>query len=250
MRFTARLTNLGVELSLGDSNDAKPLKAAIDADQKNPRRSYVYAHVDSAGNIFYVGKGEARRAWSTDRHLLWHRYVDKHLAGKYEVRILQDNLSKKRAEEVEAAWIAQCSEGLVNWVNMGRDLDYRALDNYHRLRNANRALIQQAKVIEKADLAQAAKMYIQAIEAIPEYAFISYEKGLVGQLLDEDTDQFGRNGEIEALDRLTMCLTKLGRPAEAAQHADNYFALFRRDLSLSASQRITKRVNKALSRKR
>lgn len=248
MKFTTKVTNLGVEISLHDGDDPKPLKPAADANQENPRKNYVYAHMDSAGKIFYVGKGEGRRAWSTDRHPLWRRYVEKHLSGNHQVRILQDNLSAGEAEEVEAEWIAQCSDDLVNWINMGRATDFEALEHYHELRNANRALIQQAKAIEKQDLAQAAKMYVQAIEAIRGYACISYEKGLVGQLLDEEADEVGRSGEIEALERLTMCLIKLQRPTEADQHANSYFALYRRDLQLAASQRIAKRIEKALAR--
>ena len=241
------MTNLGVELSLYYGDVSKPLVPAADANQENPRRSYVYAHTDSAGKIFYVGKGKRRRAWSTDRHPLWYRYVEKHLGGKYQVRILQDNLSAGQAEEVEAAWIAQCSHELVNWVKMGRAFDFQALDRYHKLRDANRSLIQQAKDFEKRDMVQAVKMYAEAIEAIPGYAFIDCEKGLVGQLQGEEADELGRNGEIEALDRLTMCLIKLKRPAEASEHAKSYFAMYRRDLQMAASQRIAKRIEKALA---
>lgn len=248
MKLSTRVTNLGIEISLGTGDSPQRLKPATDADQANPRRSYVYAHLDDAGKIFYVGKGEGRRAWSTDRHPLWLRYVDKHLGGKYQVRVLKDDLSIQEAEEVEAAWIAQCSNDLVNWFNMGRATDYQALERYHKLRNTNRALIQQAKAIEKRDLAQAAKKYVQAIGAIPQYASISYEKGLVGKLVDEEAEEIGRSGEIEALDRLTMCLIKLERAAEAAQHVTGYFALYRRDLQLGASQRIAKRIEKALAR--
>ena len=246
MKLTSRLTNLGIELSLHDGDGPKPLEPAADANQENPRRSYVYAHTDSAGKIFYVGKGERRRAWSTDRRPLWRRYVEKHLGGNYQVRILQDNLSAEKAEEVEAAWIAQCSDNLVNWINMGRATDFQAIERYHKLRDANRSLIQQARAFEKRDMVQAVKMYTQAIEAIPEYAFIDYEKGLVGQLQGEEADELGRNGEIEALDRLTMCLIKLKRPAEASERAKSYFAMYRRDLQMAVSQRIAKRIEKAL----
>jgi hypothetical protein len=250
MKLTAKLTNLAIELSVSDGHVPKPLTPAPDANQENPRRSYVYAHVDSSGKIFYVGKGERRRAWSRDRHPLWHRYVEKHLGGTYQVRILQDNLSPAEAEEIEAAWMAQCSDGLVNWAKMGRAIDFQALEQFHKLRDANRALIRQAKATEEDDLAQAAKMYIQAIEAIPEYAFIDHEKGLVGLLVAEEDEELGRNGELEALDRLTMCLIKLGRVREAAQRANEYFSLYRRDLELAGSQRIAKRIEKALLRTR
>jgi hypothetical protein len=51
----ARLTNLGIEISAG-IEDAAPPSPAPDADQVPPRRSYVYAHLDSKGKIFYIGK--------------------------------------------------------------------------------------------------------------------------------------------------------------------------------------------------
>jgi hypothetical protein len=241
------LTNLGIEISVGEGQSSKPTPAS-DADQKKPRRAYVYAHLDEAGNIFYVGKGDGGRAWSTDRHSLWHRYVANHLGGKYQVRILKDNLSAQEAEEVEAEWIAHYSDSLVNWQNMGRATDFQALDRYHKLREANRSHIQKAKAREKHNLAEAVEMYLQAIEAIAQYSSITYEKGLVGQLLDEEAQDIGRVGEIEALNRLTMCLVKLERPAEAARHLDRYFAAYRRDLQLSAAHRIRKRIERALGR--
>jgi hypothetical protein len=248
MKFTTKLTNLGIELSLHEDEVPGPLEPATDADQKHPRQYYVYAHLDSSRQIFYVGKGTGRRAWSTERHPLWSRYVEKHLNGEYQVKILHDNLSAEDVEEVEAAWIAQCSDTVVNWFNMGRETDFEPLDRRNSLRAVNLSLIQQAKAIEKYDLEKATSMYIQAIEAIQSYAFITYEKGLVSQLLEEEAAELGVCGEINALDRLTLCLIKLGRPAEAVQHTDNYFALYRRDLQFGVAKRIAKRFNKALAR--
>ncbi|MCX5830148.1 MAG: hypothetical protein NTV58_19435 [Deltaproteobacteria bacterium] len=248
MKFTTKLTNLGVELSLHEDDIPGPLEPAIDADQVHPRQYYVYAHLDSSGQVFYVGKGMGRRAWSIDRHPLWSRYVDKHLKGEYQVRILHDNLSAADAEEVEAEWIAQCSDTVVNWCNMGRETDFEALDRYNSIRAVNLSLIQQAKAIEKYDLDKAASMYIQAIEAIHAYAFITYEKGLVGQLLEEEAAELGIHGEVDALDRLTICLIKLGRLTEAVQYTNTYFALYRRDMQFGVAIRIAKRVNKSLAR--
>jgi len=242
MKITARVTISGVEISMRNGDEPVRFTPAPDASQENPRRSYVYAHIDAAGQIFYVGKGKGRRAWSTDRHPLWHYYVEKHLEGNYQVRILQDNLSAEEAEEVEDAWIAQCSDTLVNWFKMGRVTDFQALERYHKLRDANRRLLQDAKALEVHDLAGAVNMYVRAIEAIREYALISYEKGFIGQLVDEQDEELGRRGEVQAIDRLTMCLIRLGRPDEAAQHARDYFSVFRGDQQSAAFQRITKRV--------
>ncbi|MCL5286612.1 MAG: hypothetical protein M1453_01265 [Acidobacteria bacterium] len=249
MKLRARLTNLGIEISLGgDDDEPRLLEPSKDADQENPRRNYVYAHLDTAGQFFYIGKGTGRRAWSTERHVLWHRYVAKHLKGLYNVRILQDNLSEEEAEQLESDWIAQCSESLVNWINMGRATDSDALERHNKLRDANRRLIKQAKDIEKVELRQAVDMYIQAIEAAKDYAPCNFEKGLVGMLIDEEAAEFGLNGEIEALDRLTLCLIKLGRWSEAAERTTSYFASYKRDLNFCAAERIAKRIAKATER--
>lgn len=62
---------------------------------------YVYVHRDTAGNLFYVGKGTGQRAWSKSRHKIWHKYVDDRLGGRYEVEIYRDNLSEIEAERIE-----------------------------------------------------------------------------------------------------------------------------------------------------
>ncbi len=239
---------LTAEICYGVKPPSPPLSPSPNADQKRPRGHYVYAHMDYSGQIFYIGKGVGRRAWSKDRHDLWHWYVSRHLEGKYRVCILQDDLSPEEAEDLEQLWIAQCSDHLVNWINWGRDYDVKALDRYHALRDANRSLIQSARSLEKTDPARAVALYVRAVEAISEYAPISYESGLVGQLLREQAQELGFSGELEALDRLTLCLVRLGRASEAATHMDRYFKLYRADLQLRAADRIRKRVKKALER--
>src|SRR4030042_2217884 len=106
MKTYIRINNLGITLGLGE-DPAKDIQPQPDADQNNPNGYYVYAHCDEQGKVFYVGKGIGRRAWSRERHQLWIRYVDKHLNGKYLVRILADNLTPEESEEVEAAFIAK-----------------------------------------------------------------------------------------------------------------------------------------------
>lgn len=61
--------------------------------------------------------GTRKRAWSGDRHLLWHRYVTHHLGGVHTVQILADDLSSDDTGELEGDWIAQERTTLVNWVN-------------------------------------------------------------------------------------------------------------------------------------
>ena len=242
------LNNLGIRLEVGEADSRAPISPATQVDQRSPKGRYVYCHRDEQGRVFYVGVGVGKRAWSTDRHDLWHRYVERHLNGKYKVCILADNLSQDTAEEMEAELIAHYGDGLVNWVNMERSTDFAALEQYHSLRDANRELIQRAKVIEKSDLRKAVELYLKAIDAISSYAFMRFEQGLVGQLLEEEAEELGRNGELKAIDRLTMCLIKLGRAEEAEDLAKKYFAKYRRDLLLKASKQVRQRVEKAVAR--
>ena len=246
MKITYKLTNSGISLSLGDETDEAKLKPSKDADQKQPKKFYVYAHNDSEGKTFYIGKGKGRRAWSKDRHSLWDLYVDKYLCNKYQVLILKDNLSEAEAEELESEWIAYYGTQLVNWENMARDIDFEKLNVFQKLRNKNKALIQDARRLEKENIDQAIEMYITAIESIDEYQSIEYEGGLVGQLLKEESEIIGQFGEVEALDRLSMCLIKVKQIEEASNRAKGYFERYRGDLQLSAAERIKKRIDKEL----
>lgn len=229
-----------------ESLDADPA-----ANQEHPRKHYVYAHLDQNDNIFFVGCGTSRDAWNDKRHPLWIRYVEKHLKGSYGVVILRDNLSPEEAREFKDNRLSRTDpKTLVNLVNYYRPIDMEANQRLHVLRDKNRQLIQDAKRIEKSgSLEDAVAVYIQAIEAIIEYSIIQDETGLIARLNQEEDDEIGLSGEIEALDRLTMCLIKLNRPEEAAKCVEEYFKTYRRDQQTSTAKRIYARTAKALLRK-
>jgi len=233
-----------VQISFGDGPTAKQPPRAT-PDQKSPKGFYVYGHYDAQGSLFYVGKGSGRRAWSIDRHSLWTRYVEKNLGGKFDVKIIADGMSVDEADEFEANLIAENGASLVNWVNMGRSSDYKLIDRYNVLRNANRKLIEETKAIEKTDLEAAVRNYETAIEETREYAFMDFEPGLVGRLLKEECEELGRCGEPLALERLTMCLMKLGRVTEAIEVSAAYFSQYKRDLQTQFAERIKARIAKA-----
>jgi len=248
MKTKFDINNLGISISIGAGDTQEKNIGNTNPSQRKPSGFYVYGHYDFNGSIFYVGMGRGKRAWDKDRHPLWVRYVNCHLSGEYEVRIIADSMTAEEAEEFEAKLIAEHGDRLVNWVNMGRSTDFKKLEHYHALRDANRRLIQETKALEKMKPELAVDQYKKAIEKTAEYAFLEFEQGLVGQLLREQANEFGRNGELEALDRLTLCLIKLGRVSEAAEYTTIYFSRFKRDLLLKASEKINKRIEKALHR--
>lgn len=67
---------------------------------------YVYIHRKLNGEIFYVGKGRDKRAWSPHgRNTFWKNTVLKY---EYNVSIIEDNLSESQAFELEEFLISYC----------------------------------------------------------------------------------------------------------------------------------------------
>jgi hypothetical protein len=214
--------------------------------QTEPSKFYVYGHFNKEGDLFYVGRGIGRRGWDAEnRHVLWHRYVTRRLGGLYTVRILADGLSDEEAEMLESEAMMDRPDKLVNWVNWGRMDDFAAIDQFHLLRNANRERIVAAKAQEKSDLVVACAAYEEIIQKTAEYAFTICESGLVGQLMRDEREESGWNGEVEALERLVMCLLKLGKREKATAVAADYFKTYRMDTKLKAFERTQSRIEKA-----
>lgn len=241
MDVFTRITNHGISISVGGRPPA-PVEADPRASQTSPMGFYVYGHARPDGVLFYVGTGTRDRAWSSDRHHLWGWYVERHLGGKYTVRILKDNLARDAAEELESEWIAQESDTLVNWVNMGRKTDFKALDRFHALRGEAREWLERAKQLEPSDAEGAVAACRTALALVHEYASIKYEGGLVGQLMDEYARHVGQKGELAAIDRLSVILVRAKRKAEACLEVSNYFERYPGDLRLAAAPKVLKRV--------
>lgn len=72
------------------------------------RGYYVYLHRETdSGSVFYVGKGNGKRAWKTDnRNRLWQNKVAS-LGDRWEVVIVQDDLCELEAFRLEAELVEQ-----------------------------------------------------------------------------------------------------------------------------------------------
>jgi hypothetical protein len=211
---------------------------------------YVYGHFDDNKQCFYVGKGIGSRysdKSNRDRHPLWHYYVDKYLNGKYTVEILKQDLSEDEALEIESDLILELGQDLVNWVNPRRLIDFEMNQKYHILRNSNKQTIKSAKRLEIENINTAIELYKTAIEKIIDYyelpiQWTLYPYCLVDKLFFEKGVLL--KGEIEAIERLTICLCKLDRLEDAQNEALDYFEKFPDDRVYEQCQRIFLRVFK------
>jgi hypothetical protein len=203
------------------------------------RDYYVYMHRDTLGAIFYVGKGTGRRAWSTVRHPIWHKYVSHHLDGKFSVEIFRSDLTESEAESIEWQLIEEHGRNLVNWINPGRDFDYAAIENYHCQRNANREYVEQTRVLESMDLNSAVQRYRFALQRMRQYEGIILERGLIADL-GGGPDW----GDPNILNRLTLCLQRLGRHNEVVLETEAYFSDFPSARTMSLGKKISARADR------
>lgn len=83
--------------------------------------AYVYLHSKPNGEIFYVGKGNGRRAWAkAQRSEYWKRTVAKY---GYQVSIFLDDVSDEKALSVEKDLIDAIGlDNLVNFTKGGEGI--------------------------------------------------------------------------------------------------------------------------------
>ncbi len=209
---------------------------------------YVYGHFDKENNVFYIGKGTKRRAWSKDRHSVWKYYIEKCLLNEYTVEIIEDGLTEDDSLLLESELISQYGEELINWQNYGRGFNKEILNKFWELHDKNKALIKESKLSEKIDIEKSIEGYRNAIIKTLEYFNLDWEEDClvkrISNMMDSEKEGMGKKGEIDAIDRLTLCLCKIGKNDEAKIEAINYFKKFPYDKTYKGYERIMKRINK------
>jgi hypothetical protein len=203
------------------------------------RKFYVYFHRDVNGGIFYVGRGTSDRAWSQDRDRNWQKYVRERSNGKHTVELFKEQLTEAEACDLESWLISVHGKHLVNWINPGRQTDYTAIARYHELRDKNRLFVTQTRPLEKIDPEEAVRRYRLALDEMDRYEAIVTETGLIAEL-----DGHRTFPDVVVLDRLTLCLVKLGRRDEARAAAEQFFQKYPHTVSLSLAKSIRKRVDR------
>jgi DNA polymerase III epsilon subunit family exonuclease len=127
----------------------------------------------------------------------------------------------------------------------GRRLDHGQLSRYHGMRSSAKMLSQEAKEAEITDLEKAIHGYKSAIKLHIESAKIQI---YIETSARNDKSLHAESGDIECLNRLTMCLCKLGKAEEAKAAMDEYFASFPKDSELKSAEQVRKRIEKSTSR--
>jgi hypothetical protein len=222
----------------------QPSDAPVEIDQKptGTGKFYAYVHRDPSGQIFYVGKGTGRRAWSDQRHPVWRKYVQERCGGNYTVQIVSYYEGSDEAEESEGRLISRYGKQLVNWDNPERQFDYPALERFHAARNTNRTFVAETRPLESTNIEQAVERYKQAMLRMYEYESITLERGLIPEL---SSDSFQCGGGIDILDRLTLCLYRLGRVRELNEAVDGFLRRFPQAAGMGTMQPILKRRERA-----
>lgn len=220
-----------------------------------PDAFYVYVHRDRAGNIFYVGKGSGRRAWSDDRHGIWEKYVRGHLGGDYTVEIVEDGLSDDEALAIESRLITEYRQQLVNWFTEGsvkadtitedRGRLFSDIDRFQRLRKETRRLTREAKNRQASNPEGALSDIRQALEHVREYSLIQipHDVELVESLMERH-----RTGDVDVIHRLVQILKALGRDREIVEEVDRYLDDFPWDLKVKRMAPVVRNRNTAARR--
>jgi hypothetical protein len=117
----------------------------------------------------------------------------------------------------------------------------RQLDEYWTIRRASDELSAAAKACEHADLDRAVEQYRQALAKSIEAEMFSTSRSIFPG--NEPDDR-----HVNVLDRLTLCLIRRGRVAEASDEVASYFARFPTVKATKVGLAIVKRVEKATVR--
>lgn len=165
----------------------------------------------------------ARRAWPG---LPSYRLVDLAKMGN-----LSDNDTHRALGDCMRAVIVFASAvsaigADIRWSTRPRD--WREYAKYHAARDANRAFVAETRPLEVNDPAQAVSRYIEAMGSMYEY-----EKMIAGHW-----------GDDHILDRLTLCLLRLGRYQELIEYVEYFKGRFP-EVNSSIMAGILKRKAKA-----
>jgi hypothetical protein len=120
-------------------------------------------------------------------------------------------------------------------------MDSDAVAEYHRRNKANRVAVKETRALEASDAEEAVRRYRQALSELSTIRELAEQKGLTayGFLLNQ-TDAI-------PIDRITICLLKLGRAAEASELLEKFLLEFPHSRDMKLTNSAKDRVERSLS---
>jgi hypothetical protein len=119
------------------------------------------------------------------------------------------------------------------------DMNYEAVAEYHRLNHANREFVKATRTLEKTDVSEAVARYRRAVSTLSECQNVARAKGL-------ETYGFRLNQtDAIPIERLTMCLIKMGLVEDAATEVAKFVEAFPYTIEMTLIKTARERIDRA-----
>lgn len=116
-------------------------------------------------------------------------------------------------------------------------MDYETIAEYHRLNNANREFVRDTRNTERSNLVEPVSRSRQALATLTRCRELVREKGVTG-FEPNQTDSI-------PIERVVLCLIKLGKRDEAASALDAFVEEFPHTRELRIVGEARKRIERA-----
>ena len=203
----------------------------------------VYLHKKINGEIYFVGIDFPDLRFSKNPPFYWKEYTENELQGKYEVELLVENVSKEVASEIKERVLELYADDLINTVNFNRKFDLEKFEVYSSALKTYETLKALAIFNEKnGDTQSAAGGYMNA--------YAAYIKAMNSRNYDAGEQYLKAHSPpppSQLVDRLSLCLLKLGRNRELVDFGARYLSYFTRKTRTTGELAFLKRVAKAES---
>ena len=206
----------------------------------------VYGHYNMAGECFYVRTVHGEQSAIPDKDPIWTFYTEQMLAGKYEVRLLNDVLTYKKALAVKEKLLKKHAKTVLNRTNPWRKYNAKAQERYRALTGQIDTLINSGKLVEKTNPDDALDAYRQAFKLGEDQLDLLLEDSLFGEVDRAYGKNHRCNPLVKAVDRITMVLCRNKRYDEATATAEDLFNRHPGANSLAGAEKIRNRISKRL----
>lgn len=171
---------------------------------------YVYAHRDISGNIFYIGKGSGEYAWSWERPASWLMYVHLRSQSRFFVQILSYHQSNEEARNRALQLVQRYGPALINSDERVRAVAFTLRADFHAKHEALQSRYNEVKSLEEGHLKEAVEGYTEALHEAINFDQVMKNNALPTELLLRRERTTLTKVLLLILDRLTLCLRKLG----------------------------------------